>query len=197
MLGGAAAIEAAARAGGHAVTVPFAPGRTDATDAQTDAASFAVLEPQADGFRNFAKPGLEASATERLIDRAQLLTLTAPEMTVLIGGLRALDANVGGARHGVLTDRPGVLSHDVFVNLLEMRTRWQRSAGDANVLEGIDRATGVRRWTATVVDLAFGSNAQLRAIAEVYAADDAQAAFVRDFVAAWTKVMQLDRFDLR
>ncbi len=197
VLGGAAAVEAAARAGGHAITVPFVPGRTDATDAQTDAASFAVLEPQADGFRNFARPGLEASAAERLIDRAQLLTLTAPEMTVLIGGLRALDANIGGSRHGVFTDRPGVLTHDVFVNLLDMRTRWQRSAGDANVLEGIDRATGTRKWTATVVDLAFGSNAQLRAIAEVYAADDAQATFVQDFVAAWTKVMELDRFDLR
>ncbi|MGN6150757.1 MAG: catalase/peroxidase HPI [Lysobacteraceae bacterium] len=197
VLGGNAAVEAAARAGGHEVVVPFAPGRTDATDAQTDAASFAVLEPQADGFRNFARPGLEAGAAERLIDRAQLLTLTAPEMTVLIGGLRALDANAGGSRHGVLTDRPGVLTHDVFVNLLDMRTRWQRSAGDAHVLEGIDRSSGVRRWTATVVDLAFGSNAQLRAIAEVYAADDAQATFVQDFVAAWTKVMQLDRFDLR
>ena len=197
VLAGSAAVEAAARAGGHEVVVPFAPGRTDATDAQTDAESFAVLEPQADGFRNFAKPGLEADAAARLIDRAQLLTLTAPETTVLIGGLRALDANAGGTRHGVLTERPGVLSQDVFVNLLDMRTRWQRSTSDANVLEGIDRATGVRKWTATVVDLAFGSNAQLRAIAEVYAADDAQAKFVQDFVAAWTKVMQLDRFDLR
>jgi catalase-peroxidase len=197
VLAGNAAVEAAARAGGHEVVVPFAPGRTDASDAQTDAASFAVLEPQTDGFRNFAKPGLEAGAAARLIDRAQLLTLTAPETTVLVGGLRALDANAGGTRHGVLTERPGVLSNDVFVHLLDMRTRWQRSAGDANVLEGIDRATGVRRWTATVVDLAFGSNAQLRAIAEVYAADDAQAKFVQDFVAAWTKVMQLDRFDLR
>jgi catalase-peroxidase len=196
VLGGNAAIEAAARQAGHDVTVPFVPGRTDATQDQTDVASFAVLEPFADGFRNFVHPGLEDRATELLVDKAQLLTLTAPEMTVLIGGLRALDANVGGSRHGVFTARPGTLSNDVFVNLLDMRTAWQRSAADAHVLEGRDRKTGALQWTGTVVDLVFGSNSQLRAIAEVYAAADAQGKFVGDFVAAWNKVMNLDRFDL-
>ncbi|MCC7248122.1 MAG: catalase/peroxidase HPI, partial [Lysobacter sp.] len=196
VLAGDAAVETAAKNAGKHVAVPFAPGRTDASQAQTDVDSFAVLEPQADGFRNYAKPGLEGFAAELLIDKAQLLTLTAPETTVLIGGLRALDANVGGSRHGVFTDRPGTLSNDVFVNLLDMRTQWQRSAADPNVLEGRDRTTGAVKWTATAVDLIFGSNAQLRAIAEVYAADDANDRFIDDFVAAWSKVMRLDRFDL-
>ena len=196
VLGGCAAVEAAAKKGGVDVTVPFTPGRTDATDAHTDAESFAPLEPKADGFRNYAAPSHAGSAAEWLIDKAQLLMLTAPEMTVLVGGLRALDANAGGAKHGVFTDRPGTLSNDVFVNLLDMGTRWQRSDADRNVLEGLDRQTGERKWTATVVDLVFGSNSQLRALAEVYAADDAKEKFVHDFVAAWTKVMELDRFDL-
>ena len=196
VLAGSAAVEAAARAGGHAVTVPFTPGRTDASQEQTDVESFQVLEPQADGFRNHARPGLEAMAAELLVDKAQLLTLSAPEMTVLVGGLRALDANTAGARHGVFTQRPGVLSNDFFVNLLDMGTAWQRSAADANVLEGRDRRTGTVRWTATVADLVFGSNSQLRALAEVYAASDAQAKFAHDFAAAWAKVMDLDRFDL-
>jgi catalase-peroxidase len=196
VLGGGAAIEAAAKKAGHDVVVPFAPGRTDASQAQTDAHSFAVLEPAADGFRNHLRTGLEASAAELLIDRAQLLTLTAPEMTVLIGGLRALNANVGQAAHGVFTKRPETLTNDFFVNLLDMRTTWQKSATAPGVLEGRDRATGELKWTGTVVDLVFGSNSQLRALAEVYASSDAQPAFVRDFVAAWTKVMNLDRFDL-
>ena len=197
VLGGCAAVEAAAQAAGHAVRVPFTPGRTDATQAQTDVDAFAVLEPVADGFRNYARPGLEDSAAERLIDKAQLLTLTAPEMTVLIGGLRALNANVGGTPHGVFTQRPGTLTNDFFVHLLDMGTQRQKSATAAGVLEGRDRATGASRWTGTAVDLVFGSNAQLRAIAEVYASSDAQGQFVRDFVAAWGKVMALDRFDLK
>ena len=197
VLGGCAAVEAAAQAAGHAVRVPFTPGRTDATQAQTDVDAFAVLEPVADGFRNYARPGLEDSAAERLIDKAQLLTLTAPEMTVLIGGLRALNANVGGTPHGVFTQRPGTLTNDFFVHLLDMGTQWQKSATAAGVLEGRDRATGAPRWTGTAVDLVFGSNAELRAIAEVYASSDAQGQFVRDFVAAWGKVMALDRFDLK
>jgi catalase-peroxidase len=196
VLGGCAAVEAAARKAGHDVTVPFSPGRTDASQAQTDVDSFAVLEPVADGFRNYVRPGLEASAAHLLIDKAQLLTLTAPEMTVLIGGLRALNANVGGSPHGVFTRQPGTLTNDFFVNLLDMRTRWQKSAASDAVLEGRDRASGELRWTGTLVDLVFGSNAQLRAVAEVYACSDAQPAFVRDFVAAWNKVMNLDRFDL-
>ena len=197
VLGGCAAVEAAAQAAGHAVRVPFTPGRTDATQAQTDVDAFAVLEPVADGFRNYARPGLEDSAAERLIDKAQLLTLTAPEMTVLIGGLRALNANAGGTPHGVFTQRPGTLTNDFFVNLLDMGTQRQKSATAAGVLEGRDRATGASRWTGTAVDLVFGSNAQLRAIAEVYASSDAQGQFVRDFVAVWGKVMALDRFDLK
>ncbi len=197
VLGGSAAIEAAAKRAGIDTIVPFTPGRTDATQALTDIASFAPLEPKVDGFRNYAAPGHEAAVADLLIDKAQLLTLTAPEMTVLIGGLRALDANAGGSRHGVFTTRPGTLSNDVFVNLLDMRTRWQRSAADPNVLEGRDRASGALKWTGTVVDLVFGSNSQLRALAEVYASDDAQQTFVRDFIAAWVKVMELDRFDLR
>ncbi len=196
VLAGGAAVEAAARKAGHDVTVPFTPGRTDASAGQTDVASFAVLEPRADGFRNYVKKGLESAQAELLVDKAQLLGLSAPEMTVLVGGLRALNANVGQARHGVFTDRPQTLSNDFFVNLLDMRTQWQRSAADANVLEGRDRQSGEVKWTGTVVDLVFGSNSQLRAIAEVYATADAQGKFVNDFVAAWTKVMNLDRFDL-
>ena len=196
VLAGNAGVEAAAKAAGHSVTVPFAPGRTDATEAQTDVASFAVLEPQADGFRNFAKPGLEGAVAELLVDKAQLLTLTAPEMTVLVGGLRVLGANTGGTAHGVFTQRPGTLSNDFFVNVLDMATTWQRSA-TAGVLEGRDRQSGAVKWTATVADLVFGSNSQLRALSEVYASSDASAKFVADFVAAWTKVMNLDRFDLR
>ncbi len=195
VLAGAAAVEAAAKQAGVEVKVPFAPGRTDASQAQTDVESFAVLEPAADGFRNYVRPGLEEKAAELLVDKAQLLTLTAPEMTVLIGGMRALGANFDQSAHGVFTQRPGTLSNDFFVNLLDMGTQWKRSAS-AGVLEGRDRASGQLKWTATVTDLVFGSNSQLRALAEVYAASDAQAKFVSDFVAAWTKVMNLDRFDL-
>jgi catalase-peroxidase len=194
VLGGNAAIEAAAQADGHSVSVPFVPGRMDATQEQTDVDSFAVLEPVADGFRNYARAGLEATAPALLVDKAQLLTLTAPEMTVLVGGLRALNVSAQ-AGMGVLTQRPGTLSHDFFVNLLDMGTQWQQSAAPG-VLDGRDRKTGDVRWTATTVDLVFGSNSQLRALAEVYACADAQPKFVADFVAAWTKVMNLDRFDL-
>jgi catalase-peroxidase len=196
VLGGCAAIEEAARRAGHPTSVPFTPGRTDASAEQTDAASFAVLEPKADGFRNWARPGLEAHAAELLVDRASLLTLTAPELTVLVGGLRVLGANVGGSTHGVFTRRPGTLTNDFFVHLLDLRTVWSRSATAPGVLEGRDRSTGALTWTATPVDLAFGSNAQLRALAEVYASADGQEKLVRDFVAAWRKVMELDRFDL-
>ncbi|HTR53679.1 MAG TPA: catalase/peroxidase HPI [Kofleriaceae bacterium] len=196
VLGGTAAVEQAAKAAGHAVTVPFAPGRTDASAAQTDAQSFAVLEPLADGFRNYLKQRYAVSAEELLVERAQLLTLTAPEMTVLVGGLRALDANVGRTKHGVFTKRPGVLTNDFFVNLLDMGTVWKPTSDAQDVFEGRDRKTGELRWTATRVDLVFGSSSQLRALAEVYASADAQAKLVRDFVAAWTKVMNLDRFDL-
>ena len=195
VLGGNAAVESAAKKAGQEITVSFAPGRMDASQAQTDIDSFAPLEPQADGFRNWLRPGLEGHAAELLVDKAQLLTLTGPEMTVLVGGLRALDANVGHTAHGVFTRRPGTLSNDFFVNLLDMRTRWQKSPAEG-VLEGRDRRTDEVRWTGTVVDLVFGSNAQLRAIAEVYGAGDGQEKFVRDFVAAWTKVMNLDRYDL-
>ena len=195
VLAGNAAVEAAARQGGQELTLPFTPGRSDATQAQTDVDSFAPLEPQADGFRNHLRNGLEPYAAELLIDKAQLLTLSAPEMTVLVGGLRALNANVGQTPHGVFTQRPGTLSNDFFVNLLDMGTVWQKSATEG-VLQGRDRASGKPKWTATVVDLVFGSNSQLRALAEVYASSDAQGAFVRDFAAAWTKVMNLDRFDL-
>jgi catalase-peroxidase len=193
VLAGGVGIEMAAKAAGHTVTVPFAPGRTDATQDQTDADSFAVLEPKADGFRNHAPSGLNRPAEELLLDRAQLLTLTAPQMTVLIGGLRAMGIT-NGSSHGVLTKRPGVLSTDVFVNLLDMATRWEPAADGAFV--GRDRTTGAPRWTATRVDLVFGSNSQLRALAEVYACADAEAKFIADFIAAWTKVMSLDRFDL-
>ena len=195
VLGGNAAVEAAAKRAGQDVTVPFSPGRMDARQDQTDVDSFAPLEPQADGFRNYLRKGLEGYAAELLIDKAQLLTLTAPEMTVLIGGLRALDANVGQAKHGMFTKRPGTLSNDFFVNLLDMGTKWQKSSTEG-VLEGRDRVTGEPKWTGTVVDLVFGSNSQLRALAEVYASSDAQGVFVRDFVAAWNKVMNLDRYDL-
>ncbi|HEY6489309.1 MAG: catalase/peroxidase HPI [Terracidiphilus sp.] len=196
ILGGCAAIEAGAKKAGHDVKVSFAPGRTDASEEQTDAASFAVLEPTTDGFRNYARKGLEGSAAHALLDKAHLLTLTAPEMTVLIGGMRALGANFGQSKHGVFTKRPETLTNDYFVNLLDMGTKWQRSAASTDVLEGRDRKTGEIKWTGTVVDLVFGSNSQLRGIAEVYASSDAQQTFVQDFAAAWTKVMNLDRFDL-
>jgi catalase-peroxidase len=194
VLAGNAGVQAAAQAAGHAVQVPFTPGRVDALAEQTDAASFAVLEPQADGFRNFRRDSLPVAPEEALIDRAQLLTLSAPEMTVLVGGLRVLGANHNGSPHGVFTHRPGQLTPDFFVHLLDMGTVWTPT-GD-NLFEGRDRQRGTLRWTATRVDLAFGSNSQLRALAEVYAQDDNAAKFVRDFVAAWTKVMNLDRFDL-
>ena len=197
VLGGSAAVEAAARKGGHHVVVPFTPGRMDASLAQTDVNSFEVLEPAVDGFRNYVHAGAKGNVPTALIDRASLLTLTAPEMTVLVGGLRALDCNTAHAPHGVFTTRPGTLSRDFFINLLDMRTAWSRSEADADVFEGRDRKSGELRWTATIADLIFGSNAQLRALAEVYAADDGETDFIRDFVAAWTKVMELDRFDLR
>ena len=196
VLGGCAAVEAAAGKAGHDVKVPFSPGRTDASQEQTDVHSFAVLEPVADGFRNYLRKGYEGSAAELLVDRANLMTLTGPEMTVLVGGMRALGANFGQSKHGVFTDRPGTLTNDFFVNLLDMNTRWQKSATAEGVLEGRDRATGQLKWTGTVVDLVFGSNAQLRSLAEFYACSDSRQAFVRDFVAAWNKVMNLDRFDL-
>ncbi|MFY9854593.1 MAG: catalase/peroxidase HPI [Terracidiphilus sp.] len=197
VLGGSAAVEDAAKKAGHAVKVPFSPGRTDATQEQTDAASFAVLEPIADGFRNYLRKGHEQYAAELLLDRASLLTLTAPEMTVLIGGMRALNANFGQSEHGVFTKRPGTLTNDFFVNLLDMNTKWQKSAASEGVLEGHDRATGKLKWTGTIVDLVFGSNSQLRAQAEFYACADSEKEFVHDFVAAWNKVMNLDRFDLK
>jgi catalase-peroxidase len=193
VLAGCAAIERAAREGGHEVTVPFAPGRTDATAEQTDATSFAVLEPRADGFRNWIRPGQKLSPETLLLDRANLLSLTAPEMTVLVGGMRVLDANVANSRHGVFTTRPGVLTNDFFVHLLDPATTWEPAS--PGTYEGRDRA-GKVKWTATAVDLVFGAHSQLRAIAEVYAASDGGSAFVHDFVAAWAKVMNLDRFDL-
>jgi catalase-peroxidase len=196
ILGGCAAVEQAAKNAGYEVTVPFTPGRVDASQEQTDVASFAVIEPAADGFRNYLTKKSTLSAEELLVDRAQLLTLTAPEMTVLVGGLRVLNANFGGAQHGVFTDRPEALTNDFFVNLLDMSTVWGAAAGETGVFEGCDRATGELKWTATRVDLTFGSNSQLRALAEIYACDDSQEKFLNDFVAAWTKVMNLDRFDL-
>jgi len=196
VLGGCAAVEQAAKNAGIAVSVPFSPGRTDASPEQTDAASFAVLEPAADGFRNYLKTKYAVSAEELLVDRAQLLTLTAPEMTVLVGGMRVLNANFGQTRHGVFTKRPGTLTNDFFVNLLDMGTAWKATAEDEDVFEGRDRASGELKWTGTRVDLIFGSNAQLRALAEVYGCEDAQEKFVHDFVAAWNKVMDLDRYDL-
>jgi catalase-peroxidase len=197
VLGGCAAVEQAAKNAGVDITVPFAPGRTDASQDQTDVDSFAVLEPKADGFRNYQRSGDKIPAEVRLLDRANLLTLTAPEMTVLLGGLRVLGANSGGSAHGVFTDRVGTLSNDFFVNLLSMDTEWKASASDENVYEGRNRASGEVTWTGTAADLVFGANSILRAVAEVYAGDDAQEKFVRDFVAAWDKVMNLDRFDLR
>jgi len=196
VLGGCAAVEEAAKKAGYDVKVPFTPGRTDASPEQTDAHSFAPLEPMADGFRNYLRSGQPLSAEELLVDRAQLLTLTAPEMTVLVGGMRALKANFGQSKHGVFTNRPETLTNDFFVNLLDMNTKWQASSTSEGVFEGRDRATGEIKWTGTRVDLVFGSNSQLRAIAEVYACDDSKEAFVKDFVAAWNKVMNLDRYDL-
>ena len=196
VLGGCAAVEEAAKRAGHKVKLPFSPGRTDASQKQTDVHSFAVMEPVADGFRNYLRSGQVLSAEELLVDRAQLLTLTGPEMTVLVGGMRALNANVGQAKHGVLTNRPETLTNDFFVNLLDMNTKWQASSTSDGVFEGRDRATDKIKWTGTRVDLLFGSNSQLRAIAEVYACDDSKEAFVKDFAAAWNKVMNLDRYDL-
>ena len=196
VLAGCAGIEQAAKKAGHDVTVPFAPGRTDASQEQTDVRSFGVLQPVADGFRNYQKAKYAVTAEELLVDRAQLLRLTAPEMTALIGGMRVLGTNLGGSKHGVLTKRPETLNNDFFVNLLDMGTEWKPTAEDKDLFEGRDRATGELKWTGTRVDLIFGSNSQLRALAEVYACDDAQGKFVHDFVAAWNKVMNLDRFDL-
>ena len=196
VLAGCAGVQAAAKQAGVDISVPFAPGRTDASQEQTDAESFEPLEPFADPFRNYVRKGHEASAANLMVDKANLLTLTAPELTVLVGGMRVLGTNFGGTKHGQFTQRPGALSNDFFVNLLDMSTQWQRSDGDANVLEGRDRKSGAAKWTATVTDLVFGSNSQLRALAEVYATSDAQPKFVADFVAAWTKVMNADRFDL-
>jgi catalase-peroxidase len=196
VLGGAAAIEKAAKDAGHDVQVAFAPGRADATQAQTDVQSFAVLEPTADGFRNYFGDGNYHSPAEMLVDKANMLTLTVPEMTVLVGGMRALNANAEGAEHGVFTDQPGALSNDFFVNLLSMSTQWSKSSKTDGIYEGRDRATGEVKWTATPVDLIFGSHSELRAVAEVYAANDGEEKFVHDFVDAWTKIMRLDRFDL-
>jgi len=196
VLGGCAAVEQAAKDAGHEVEASFTPGRTDASQDQTDVDSFAPLEPEADGFRNYLKTKYTVSAEGMLVDRAQLLTLTAPEMTVLVGGMRALNANVGESQLGVFTKRPGTLTNDFFLNLLDMSTAWTATSEDEDVFEGRDRDTGELKWTGSRVDLVFGSNSQLRALAEVYACDDSQEAFVRDFVAAWDKVMNLDRFDL-
>jgi catalase-peroxidase len=196
VLGGGAAVELAAKNAGHEITVPFMPGRTDALQEQTDVASFAVLEPCADGFRNYLKAKYSVTAEHLLLDRAQLLTLTAPEMTALIGGLRVLNANFGQSQHGVFTKRPETLTNDFFVNLLDMRTTWKPSAKDEDIFEGRDRATDTLKWTGTRIDLIFGSNSQLRALAEVYACADSGEKFLHDFVAAWTKIMNLDRFDL-
>jgi catalase-peroxidase len=196
VLGGCAAVEDAAKKAGFNVTVPFAPGRVDATQEQTDVNTFDVLEPAGDGFRNYFRSGDPLSPETRLLDRANLLKLTAPEMTVLVGGMRALGANHGGSKHGVFTDKPGTLTNDFFVNLLDVGTAWRPSASDKGVYEGTDRASGKPRWTATAADLVFGAHSQLRALAEVYACDDGREKFVRDFVKAWNKVMNLDRFDL-
>ena len=196
VLGGCAGVERATKNSGYDMTVPFTPGRTDALQEQTDVESFAVLEPVADGFRNYLKTKYAVSAEELLVDRAQLLTLTTPEMTVLVGGLRVLNVNFRGVQHGVFTNRPGTLTNDFFVNLLDMSTSWSAISEDEDVFEGRDRATGKLKWTGTRIDLIFGSNAQLRALAEVYASEDSQEKFLHDFVAAWNKVMNLDRFDL-
>jgi catalase-peroxidase len=197
VLGGCAAVEQAAKNAGYDITVPFAPGRTDASQEQTDVESFSVMEPKADGFRSYLRSGEKLSPETLLLDRANLLNLTAPEMTVLVGGMRVLNANVGGSQLGVFTERPEALTTDFFVNLLDARTEWKTSASAENVYEGRDRASGEVKWTASAVDLVFGANSQLRGIAEVYGADDAGEKFARDFVAAWDKVMNLDRFDLR
>jgi catalase-peroxidase len=196
VLGGCAAVEEAAKRAGHDVKVPFAPGRTDASQEQTDAHSFTVLEPRADGFRNYLRQGDSRPAEGLLVDRAQLLTLTAPEMTVLVGGMRALNTNFGQTKHGVFTDRPETLTNDFFVNLLDMKTKWQASSTGDGIFEGVDHTTGKVKWTGSRVDLVFGSNSQLRAIAEFYACNDSKEVFVKDFVSAWNKVMNLDRFDL-
>jgi len=196
VLGGCAAVEQAAKAAGHDVAVPFTPGRTDASQEQTDVNTFEVLEPRGDGFRNYIRAKDPLPPQTRLLDRANLLKLTAPQMTALVGGLRALNANHGQSKHGVFTDRPGTLTNDFFVNLLDVKTAWRPSASAENVYEGTDRATGQVKWTATAADLVFGAHSQLRALAEVYASDDAKEKFVRDFVAAWNKVMNLDRYDL-
>jgi catalase-peroxidase len=196
VLAGSAAIEKAAKDAGSDIAVPFTPGRADATLEQTDVESFAALEPEADGFRNYAKTQYTISAEEMLVDKAHLLTLTAPEMTVLVGGLRALDANFDGSEYGVFTDRPGQLSNDFFSNLIDMGTTWKATSNAENLFEGSDRKTGELKWTGTRVDLIFGSNSELRAISEVYACEGAEVKFTKDFVAAWTKVMELDRFDL-
>jgi catalase-peroxidase len=196
VLGGCAGVEQAAEKAGHTVAVPFSPGRMDASPEQTDEVSFAVLEPKADGFRNYLKTRYAVSAEELLVDRAQLLTLTAPEMTVLVGGLRVLNANFGKTPHGVFTKKPGALTNDFFVNLLDMGTEWKAISDAQDLFEGRDRKTGKVNWTGTRVDLIFGSNSQLRAVAEVYGCKDSQEKFVQDFVAAWDKVMNLDRFDL-
>jgi catalase-peroxidase len=196
VLGGCAAVEKAAKNAGHDVEVPFTPGRTDASHEQTDVESFAVLEPVADGFRSYLKTKFAVSAEELLVDKAQLLTLTAPEMTVLVGGMRVLNANFGQSQHGVFTKQPETLTNDFFVNLLDMSTTWKATSKDEDVFEGRDRATGELKWTGTRVDLIFGSNSQLRAIAEVYGSEDSQEKFLHDFVAVWNKVMNLDRYDL-
>ena len=196
VLAGSAAVEKAAKDAGFEIDVHFAPGRTDASQENTDVESFAVLEPRADGFRNYVRAGEKAPLEQLLLERAYLLDVTAPELTVLVGGLRALGANHGGSKHGVFTDKPGVLTNDFFVNLLDMGTEWKSSESAENVYEGIDRASGQAKWTATANDLVFGSNSVLRALAEVYAQDDAKQKFVEDFVAAWVKVMNNDRFDL-
>jgi catalase-peroxidase len=196
VLGGCAAVEQAAKNAGHKVTVPFTPGRMDAAPEQTDAVSFAVLEPVADGFRNYLKGKYSIPAEALLVDKAQLLTLTAPEMTALLGGMRVLKTNSGGSPHGVFTSRPGTLTNDFFVNLLDMGTEWKAASKGADIFEGRDRKTGKVKWTGTRIDLVFGSNSQLRALAEVYASADAQEKFVQNFVAVWNKVMNLDRFDL-
>ncbi len=200
VLGGCAAVEEAAKKAGHKVKVPFSPGRTDASEKQTDVYSFAVMEPIADGFRNYLRNGHQMSAEELLVDRAQLLTLSAPEMTVLVGGMRALNANFnansGQSKHGVFTKRPETLTNEFFANLLDMNTKWEPSSASECVYEGRDRATGKVKWTGTRVDLVFGSNSQLRALAEVYACADSKEKFVKDFVTAWNKVMNLDRFDV-
>lgn len=197
VLAGSAAVEKAAKDAGHDITVSFIPGRMDALQEQTDVESVSFLEPFADGFRNYRASQLSASTETLLIDKAQLLTLTSPELTVLVGGMRALGANFDGSKHGVFTARPGILTNDFFVNLLDMNTAWKAATEDKELYQGIDRTTGVPKWTATRADLVFGSNAELRAIAEVYASADGKEKFVKDFVAAWTKVMELDRFDLK